>query len=183
MTADSERTADILKANEIYDFKIIDVKETVVVEDWVRLHCMFGCPSYGSCGTCPPAVPPVAECRTIIMSYDKAVIIRFAIPYKNGAQYAEDVKEHEKRLFAAERELFREGYYKVMLLTLESCHLCEKCICGSDRTKCVNPYNARPSVDAMGISVFDTAANAGYDIKVLREFGEMTNRFAMILLD
>ena len=38
------------------DFKWIDPKE-IVVAQWVRMKCMFGCSEYGQNTSCPPNVP------------------------------------------------------------------------------------------------------------------------------
>lgn len=100
MIVDSKVIASVLNDNGICDFKIIDVKDNVIVEDWVRFHCMFGCPSYGNTGTCPPALPPVAECRAMVKSYKKAVIMRFDIPYVNENQYEEEIKAYKRTLSA-----------------------------------------------------------------------------------
>ena len=183
MEINNERIYEILKENSITDYRVIDVKKTVAVEDWVRLKCMFGCPVYGNNGSCPPALPPVSECREMVMSYEKAIWMHFSVPYENEMQYASERKNFEKRIYAAEHALFLEGYYKTMLLTPGCCRLCETCVCGSDRSKCANPDKARPCMEGIGINIFATAKNAGYDVHVLKEYGEMTHRFAMILLD
>jgi predicted metal-binding protein len=45
----------------ISDFKWIDPKD-IIVSQWVRMKCAFGCGEYGRNATCPPNTPSVAEC-------------------------------------------------------------------------------------------------------------------------
>ena len=43
------------------DFKWIDPKK-IVVSQWVRMKCIFGCWEYGRNASCPPNTPSVSEC-------------------------------------------------------------------------------------------------------------------------
>ena len=58
------------------DFKWIEAKD-IVVAQWVRFRCMFGCPVYGKKGTCPPNVPSIDECRKMISEYNHVAVIHF----------------------------------------------------------------------------------------------------------
>ena len=44
---------DILNSHEYTDYKWIDPQQ-IVVAQWVRMKCMFGCGEYGHGGACPP---------------------------------------------------------------------------------------------------------------------------------
>ncbi|MFH1102907.1 MAG: DUF2284 domain-containing protein [Pseudomonadota bacterium] len=46
----------------VSDFKWIDPKQ-IIVSQWVRMKCMFGCSEYGHNASCPPNVPSVSECE------------------------------------------------------------------------------------------------------------------------
>ena len=59
------------------DFKWIN-PQAIVVAQWVRLKCTFGCANYGRNASCPPNVPAVAECRRFFDEYSRAVIFHFA---------------------------------------------------------------------------------------------------------
>jgi predicted metal-binding protein len=53
-----------------YDyFKWISGKD-VVVSQWPRFKCMFGCSSYGKNGSCPPSAPSVAGCGEFFSEYE-----------------------------------------------------------------------------------------------------------------
>jgi predicted metal-binding protein len=58
------------------DFRFID-PEKIVVSQWVRMKCMYGCGEYGQNASCPPNVPPVSECERFFREYSAAVIFHF----------------------------------------------------------------------------------------------------------
>ena len=58
------------------DFKWIEAQD-IVVAQWVRMKCTFGCGEYGRNASCPPNVPSVPECRQFFDEYSTAAIFRF----------------------------------------------------------------------------------------------------------
>jgi len=62
--------------HSIKDFKWIEPKD-IIVAQWVRVKCMFGCPNYGKNATCPPNVPSVEECREFFNEYTEGVVFHF----------------------------------------------------------------------------------------------------------
>jgi len=162
------------------DFKWIGTKD-IVVAQWVRFRCLFGCPAYGKKGTCPPNVPSIEECRQMISEYSQAAIFHFEKKIEKGENRRDWSKDTVSKLVKLEREVFLAGYYKTLLLSFEACGFCEDC--ALDRTKCKNPRIARPGADAMGIDVYSTARNAGYFIQVLKEYDEPMNRYAFLLVE
>jgi predicted metal-binding protein len=58
------------------DFKWIESKD-IVVAQWVRMKCMFGCSEYGRNAACPPNVPSTAECQQFFSEYSTAVLFHF----------------------------------------------------------------------------------------------------------
>jgi predicted metal-binding protein len=168
----------IIEQHDFADYKWIIPRETIVVAQWVRFHCQFGCKNYGKNASCPPAVPSVEECRNMIYEYENAVIFHF--PIQDGHY---DYDKLMSRLSELERAIFLAGYYKTFLLQVGSCHLCKDCIANESRVKCVNKIKSRPGADAMGIDVYQTAHNAGYPIQVVKNHDEMTNRFAFMLIE
>ena len=59
------------------DYKWIDPK-SIVVAQWARMKCMFGCKNYGKCGTCPPNVPSVPESEAFLKGYKTGAVFRFS---------------------------------------------------------------------------------------------------------
>jgi predicted metal-binding protein len=58
-----------------------------------------------------------------------------------------------------EAAAFKAGFKYATALSAGKCTLCEACAGIGNR--CRNPYKARPSMEAMGIDVGETARNAG----------------------
>lgn len=162
------------------DFKWVEPAD-VVVSQWVRTKCMFGCGNYGRNATCPPNVPSVEEVRQLFSEYRAAVIFHFA----QGVEKPEDrhawTKAVNQELVKLERTIFLAGYYKAFLLCCDSCHLCPECT--ETRDKCNHPRLARPSPESMAIDVFATVRKAGFQIEVLTEYTQTMNRYAFLLIE
>ena len=58
------------------DFKWINGKD-IIVSQWVRVKCTFGCSNFGKKGSCPPNVPSVSECRNFFNEYNDIAIFHF----------------------------------------------------------------------------------------------------------
>ncbi len=77
LNAEKRKTLDaIIQAKGYTDYKWADPKN-IVVSQWVRMKCKFGCSEYGRGGACPPETPPVNECRQFFNDYSDAVILHF----------------------------------------------------------------------------------------------------------
>jgi predicted metal-binding protein len=162
------------------NFKWIEAKD-IIVAQWVRFRCMFGCPAYGKRGTCPPNVPSIEECRQMISEYSQASVFHF----EKKLETPEDRKGWSQgvisKLVELEREVFLSGYYKTFLLPFASCGFCEDC--DPDRLKCKKPKMARPGADAMGIDVYATVRSLGFPIQVLKDYADAMNRYAFLLIE
>jgi predicted metal-binding protein len=171
---------DILRSRGFDDYKWLNPREDIAVAMWVRFKCMYGCGSYGKCACCPPAVPPVSECREMLFEYRRAVILRFT--YQSMTK--EEKTEQAKRLLELEREIFLAGFRKAFLLSSQrACAFAQSCSAGGERLKCSDMAGARPSPEAMGIDVFQTARGVGYPIEVLKDHSETSNRYSFILIE
>jgi predicted metal-binding protein len=62
-----EQIESYLQEYGFSDFKWIAPKD-IVIAQWVRVKCEFGCSDYGL-GTCPPNTPTVQECRVFFKEY------------------------------------------------------------------------------------------------------------------
>jgi len=171
---------ELFKQYGFADFKWINTKD-IVVSQWVRFRCLYGCSSYGKSGACPPHVPPVEDCRKMISEYKDSVVFRF----QKQVAHPEDRKEWGRKtnlkLLELEKEVFLSGYFKTLLIPFDSCGLCE--ICSGNRIDCKNPKMIRPGAEALGIDVFSTVKSIGYPIKVLKDYSETMNRYAFLLVD
>ena len=71
-----EKLEELFRKHEFTEFKWIK-PDDIVVSQWVRMKCMFGCGTYGKHASCPPNVPSVHECEKFFREYDTAVIFHF----------------------------------------------------------------------------------------------------------
>jgi predicted metal-binding protein len=152
--------------------------EKIVVADWVRLKCQYGCGSYGEHLTCPPYSPTPETTRCLLSAYKQALLLR-----KEGK--GEPAEEGIRRILneavvTLEREIFLAGYQRAWALSSGPCLLCQTC----DPTKpCILPEQARPSMEACGIDVFSTVRNAGWEIEVVKSLDSTFRLFALVLIE
>jgi predicted metal-binding protein len=161
------------------DFKWVDPKN-IVISEWVRMKCMFGCKEYGKNACCPPNTPPVQECKNFFCEYSEGVVFHFEKKFAKPEQRHEWTKGLNQRLLSLEREVFFAGNPKAFLLFLDSCSLCTDC--AEERAKCKNKRSARPTPEAMAVDVFSTVKALKYPIKVLSDYSEAMNRYAFLLV-
>jgi predicted metal-binding protein len=182
------------------DLRLIPT-EIVVVADWVRLKCKYGCNAYGKHLCCPPFTPTPKETRIILSEYRHAVLARFEaksdqkFPSKHASRgLGNSVAKMHKTIAELEKTAFLTGYYKAFGMNAMPCVFCETCVIEEmqekgqavfdlDSVKCKNKEIMRPSMEACGIDVFKTLQNAGYKPRVLKDSKEMVELFGLILLD
>jgi predicted metal-binding protein len=162
------------------DFKWIEPKD-IVVAQWVRMKCTFGCGEYGNNATCPPNVPPVPECRRFFDDYSVAAVFRFEKVVDKPEDRHAWSKEVNQGLLKLEREVFCSGYQKAFLLFMDSCSFCADC--SGTREECKMPRQARPSPESMAMDVFSTVRKLGFPIEVLSDHTQAMNRYAFLLLE
>jgi len=173
-----EKIEAILAEQELTDYRWISPKE-IVVAHWVRVKCMFGCSDYGT-GTCPPHTPSVTECERFFSEYQTGLIIRLSI-FADKNDYPSDwSKAMTAKLLETERKIFISGHQKVFLLNQTCCSICKTCV--GNRHDCKDKSHSRPSPESFAVDVYQTARNAGYDLNVVTNPGEM-NRIAIILIE
>jgi predicted metal-binding protein len=177
---EKERLEILFKDHGFVDYKWINAKD-IVVAQWVRSRCMFGCRNYGKKGTCPPNMPPVDDCKKMISEYSRAAVFQFEKRLDKIEEYKPWNKELVSKLVKLERAIFLSGYYKTLLLSFDSCMLCEICI--GSRAECRNPMIARPGADALGVDVYATVRSVGYPIQVVKDYKDVMNRYAFMLIE
>lgn len=162
------------------DYKWLDSKE-IVVSQWVRMKCFFGCPEFGKTAACPPNVPSLSECRDFFLEYSQAVIFHFEKAVEKPEDRHAWTRKINLRLLKLEREVFLLGYQKAFLLFMDSCTLCSPC--PGKRDECRYPKQARPAPEAMGVDVFSTVRKVGYPIKVLSDYSQKMNRYSFLMIE
>jgi predicted metal-binding protein len=162
------------------DFRWIK-PEDIVVSQWVRMKCTFGCGEYGRNATCPPNVPSVSECRRFFDEYSAAVIFHFERKVEKPEDRHAWSRGVNQELVKLEKTVFLAGYQKAFLLYMDSCCICAEC--PGKREECKNPRSARPSPESMAIDVFTTVRQYGYPIGVLSDYSQAMNRYAFLLIE
>lgn len=170
----------LFKKHGYTDYKWIEPKE-IVVSQWVRMHCIFGCGDYGRNASCPPNLPSISECRDFFNEYKDAAIFHFEKKVAKPKDRHSWSKKVNRQLLKVEREAFLSGYQKTFLLFMDSCNLCAECL--GQRNKCKDPKSSRPSPEAMGIDVFSTVRKYKYPIEVLSDYSQQMNRYAFLFVD
>jgi len=163
------------------DFKWIDPRK-IVVAQWVRMKCMFGCREYGRNACCPPSVPPVPECRQFFDDYTSGVVFHFEKAVDAPEDRHKWTRGVNRDLVALERAVFLTGYQKTFLLFMDSCGLCGE-ECTGVREECKVPRSARPTPEAMAVDVFSTVRRIGFPIEVLVDYRQPMNRYAFLLIE
>jgi len=157
--------------------RIIDTK-SVVVGNWVRLKCQYGCGGYGYCLTCPPHSPLPEYTQRMLTEYSKGLLMQIRdIDLRRDSGSITNLRRIVGKL---ERELFLDGYYKAFGMASGPCELCRKC---DTSTSCKHPYQARPSMEACGIDVYKTARNNGFTLEVVPSGDSLCSFMALILIE
>ncbi|MCG2774312.1 MAG: DUF2284 domain-containing protein [Desulfobacterales bacterium] len=158
--------------------------EKIVVAEWVRMKCHYGCSHYDTNWCCPPATPSSDQARVILGEYSLALLLvgnqncqEFYL--NNGRKRAKQVR-YWKGTVSLERLLFLEGYYKAFSLVGETCALCKEC---TYPEACRFPQERRPAVESFSIDVIGTLQNLGKTSRVARHVSESFGYYGIILVE
>lgn len=140
----------------------------IVIDERVRLKCRVPvCDSYNKNLMCPPYVPSMEEFREALANYRQAILIQISADLHETHANAprEEVFLPARKLHElvnlGEREAFTAGFRFAAGLIGGCCRLCEECVAAQGGTSCRFPFQARPSMEAMGIDVVATAEKVG----------------------
>lgn len=164
--------------NGFDDFKWVDPGK-IVISSWVRMKCMYGCPSYGK-AACPPNTLTVSESEKFFSEYEEAVIFHITKSLENPDDRHVWSRGINKKLLEVERAVFLSDNERTFLLFMGSCELCKEC--SNERVTCKHPEMSRPSPEAMNVDVFSTVRQVGYPINVLKNYSETMNRYAFLMV-
>jgi len=170
----------IMRENGYDDFKWISGKD-VVVSQWPRFKCIYGCSSYGQKGACPPSVPPVAECREFFREYEHIAVIHLQKKLGKPDDRKEWSRKINTRLLKLEKAAFLSGHQKAFLLFMDECRICEEC--PGTRNECKNLQLSRPCPEGLGVDVFATVRKLGFPIEVLTDYGQEMNRYSFLMIE
>jgi predicted metal-binding protein len=181
MSAEPRRKLESLFRKHSYtDFRWIDPTD-IVVSQWTRMKCTFGCSGYGQNAACPPNVPSVEECREFFREYSTAAVFHFQKRVRKPEDRHDWSREINLGLLELEKAVFLSGYHRAFLLFMDSCSICKKC--AGVRRECKRPTDARPAPEAMAVDVFATVRKYGLPIEVLRDYSQAMNRYAFLMIE
>lgn len=152
----------------VSDCRLISA-EKIHVSEWPELKCRFGCDHYGS-PHCPPHAPQAEHTRKAISGYCSALIIQGEPP----------TQDFQRMVLQAEREAFLIGFHRAFAYWAGPCSLCKICV---DDKNCCNRKDARPSMEAAGIDVYETVRAAGLSLRTLADKTDFVKYFGLILLE
>lgn len=178
------RMAKELGANEA---KIVGTKD-VVVDKRVRLKCAVPlCADYDRHLLCPPNLMSVDEFSDVLRLYKWAIIVQMVADTDSSdkspqpldrrlsrkLELSTDSAKWERKLHKIINELetvaFKSGYYLAAGFIGGNCSLCRECVGPGREKSCRHPFEARPSMEAMGIDVVRTCKNADLPIHLSSE--------------
>ncbi len=178
--AEVEHLKSLFNERGFTDFRWLDPQD-IVVAQWVRMKCVFGCSEYGRTAACPPEVPSVTECERFFGEYSRAVIFHFPKKVDKPEDRHAWTRDVNLSLLRLEREVFLSGYRKAFLLFMDSCTICKDC--SGKRETCKKSKDARPTPEAMAMDVFATVRKVGYPIEVLADYDQEMNRYAFLFIE
>lgn len=150
---------------------------SIVVAEWVRLKCRYGCPNYGRRLDCPPNELTVDVTRRLLAEYRRALVLKL----RRLPGYRPEGSGLVHRM---ERELFLAQFYRAFAIGAGSCGLCpDECVRQPGR--CPQPHQIRPAAESLGIDWFATLRNAGWELRVFsqRQTDELPPSYSLVLVD
>lgn len=162
---------DFALAEGAYRAKLISA-DGVVIDDRVRLKCQVPvCKDFNRHLMCPPHTISVEHFKSLCTQYSTALLIQV----KSQGCEEKNLIEAERKLHAivnkTEGRALAKGSYLATGFIASSCKLCPECVGYHSKHPCRRPYEARPSIEAMGVDIFRTAQNAelGFDLGMSAE--------------
>jgi predicted metal-binding protein len=162
----------------------------VVIDQRVKMKCQVPpCKDYGKNLMCPPYVMNINEFRDVLSKYEWALLIQVEAPFntevKNEISQTGDVGSlyKNKEFLMAFGQNFGSNFNLLHLIINKveakasmlgyrfatgfkagACKLCPECVAENSGKHCRHPYQARPSMEAVGIDVLKTAEIAGLPV-------------------
>ncbi|MDD1719750.1 MAG: DUF2284 domain-containing protein [Methanoregulaceae archaeon] len=173
----------------------------VVIADWVRFKCRFGCKGYGKHMGCPPYTPSAQETRRMVSEYERGILVRFQgipghpdlapeqIPTDFHPFFGDLIRWVNGTIQQLEKTAFYDGFYKAFGFGAYPCIWCEHTHCIAEeqegvvdesiRRLCRHMDLVRPSMEAACMDVFATARKAGWDLETIpckdMEYGKIVH--------
>ena len=204
-----EKLAAMAKGDGFQSQKI--ASRDIVVSQWVRFKCRYGCKGYAKHLSCPPYAPSPAETRAMVEEYSTGLLLRLDgvpghghfgpgdIPEDFHGFYKDLILSVNQLVHRLEKTAFYDGFYKAFGFGGYPCIYCDECVAEqrrgpvdeSLRRRCRHMDLVRPSMEAAGMDVFATAKNAGWELSTIpcrdMEYGKVMHdnivSFGLVLIE
>ena len=142
----------------------------IAVEPWVRLKCRFGCSNYDQSPGCPPYALDEEKMAATISRYKHALLVQGTPPSKL----------FHDQLLALEKGIFLGGYTEALAFGAGPCPVCPSC---ESDGRCRFPEKLRPSLEACGVDVYETARRAGVHLNPVQHPLGYVKYVGLVLFD
>ncbi|HOX32094.1 MAG TPA: DUF2284 domain-containing protein [Spirochaetales bacterium] len=158
--------------------------EAVRLDPRVGLKCRIPlCSHYGRSFMCPPLCPSPEQFAAGLARYRMGLLVQApvlrasgggseplasgdpATGSERGNAMRESMRGFSALMTSLEREALGLGYSFALALAGGTCALCEECAALVPGAACRHPFEARPSMEAVGIDVAATAKAAGVELR------------------
>jgi len=144
-----------------YRAKVIETSK-LVIDDRVRLKCQVPiCQDYNNHLMCPPHTLSVKKFSSLCGQYERAILIQVKSEGFDKSACLEAEKQLHLIINKVESMALSKGLYLSTGFIGSSCKLCDECVGYHSHVPCRRPFEARPSIEGMGVDVLKTAAQAG----------------------
>jgi predicted metal-binding protein len=158
----------------------------VIVSQWVRFKCRYGCKGYGKHMGCPPYGPSVEDTRNMVSEYETGILVRFdgipghadlrpdEIPADFHPFFRDLILWVNGTIHLLEKTAFYDDFHKAFGFGGYPCIYCEHEHCVAEeepgivdesiRRKCRHMDLVRPTMEGAGMDVFGTARRVGWEL-------------------
>ena len=152
----------------------------IVTSRWVRQRCQYTCRYTRQSDLCPPFSPSTEETSRLIEEYKFGLIVRRDEPFPFRKDYHEVWNEFQNALVEAENEAFIRGYGKAFAVAAGNCIFCHH---DDSIRPCEYPGKSRPTLEAIGVNLYDTLDMIGWEELLLRDPDSPFSLFGLLLLE
>jgi predicted metal-binding protein len=153
--------------------------DKIVVDERVWYKCLLCCRGAHTGLHCPPHTLTPNQTRELLRKYSKAILFRKRGRAGDFVGPTDDPESQSRRnTFGREFQLimgrieglaFYKGFYLAISFSGGRCKVCSLSFeCPGIKTgACLHPFESRPAMEAVGIDVFSTMHNVGWDFSII----------------
>lgn len=152
----------------------------IVTARWVRLRCQYLCRYTRQSDLCPPFSPSSEDTAHLIEDYKFGLFMHRVEAYPLRKEYQQVWLEFQEAMVEAENEAFVRGYGKAFAVAAGNCVFCHH---DDSIRPCDYPGKSRPTLEAIGVNLYDTLDMIGWEKYLVREPDGPFHLFGLMLLE